>query len=197
MEQREKRKCERVKTQLKTRKRRREKRIIDRKTDWWENVIKSINIIKTEEREMESERERANFMSNREKERQRERVYPRVWYREKYFNHCCATFELNVIIWTDDISNLNHKKVMRTLTTRKLNKNFKNKTYKSQNITNSSKWEMIMRSNFMRLKFNIFIRSKLWSWDQNSICSWDWICLIILISWSTLQSWDQNPIMHY
>jgi hypothetical protein len=33
--------------------------------------------------------------------------------------------------------------------------------------------EMIMRSNFMRLKFDFSMRLKLWSWDQNLTFSWD------------------------
>ena len=44
----------------------------------------------------------------------------------------------------------------------------------------------------MRSKFNFFRRSNFWSWDRNSICSWDRICPIILIRRSTLWSWDRK-----
>ncbi len=43
-------------------------------------------------------------------------------------------------------------------------------------------WEMILRLNFMRSKFNFFRRSNFWSWRQNSICSWGGICSLIFDS---------------
>ena len=55
--------------------------------------------------------------------------------------------------------------------------------------------EMIMRSNFMRSKFNFFMRSNFWSWGRNSICSWGRICLIISIRRLTLRSWDRNSLI--
>ena len=55
----------------------------------------------------------------------------------------------------------------------------------------------IMRSNFMRSKFNFFMRSNFRSWGQNAICSWGRICPIISIRWLTLWSWDWNPNEHY
>jgi hypothetical protein len=47
----------------------------------------------------------------------------------------------------------------------------------------------------MRSKFNFFRRSNFWSWGQNCVCSWGWICPIILIRRSTLQSWGQNCLI--
>ncbi len=41
---------------------------------------------------------------------------------------------------------------------------------------------MIMRSNFVRSKFNFFRRSNFWSWGRNSICSWGEICSLIFDS---------------
>jgi len=52
----------------------------------------------------------------------------------------------------------------------------------------------VRRSNFMRSKFNFFIRSNFWSWGGNCVCSWGQICPIILIRRLTLWSWDQNSI---
>jgi hypothetical protein len=46
----------------------------------------------------------------------------------------------------------------------------------------SSNRERIMRSNFMRSKFNFFRRSNFWSWDWNSISSWGQICSLIFVS---------------
>jgi hypothetical protein len=44
---------------------------------------------------------------------------------------------------------------------------------KLKNIHRCLTQGMIRRSNFMRSKFNFFMRSKLWSWDWNCNFSWD------------------------
>jgi hypothetical protein len=62
-------------------------------------------------------------------------------------------------------------------------------------ILDSFKREMIMRSNFMRSKFNFFRRLNFRSWGRNSICSWGQICPIILIRRLTLWSWDRNCLI--